>query len=762
VVALRLNGVPISCSADAKVRLAKIPFDAEVLRDLRQKHLGQYVLKRGGKEGQHILCIGLQESLPLLSNDVEEIHLAQHPSLLAALTVEALIKLFMNMNRPMLRYRPLRLLSSKPANLFLERWGLPAWLQRRLTLEIETRVVRTNDGSQTPILLCDTSTRSIIDLPADKLLEAGIPLIGRYVSKTAVGSDERIAPHQRLAGKVLEIKGDTLLLGDVGGGPSALQANEAYLEPRRENVELCVRHLAPSRAEQILHSVQIEAAKLLSGPGRIEQIRKTFDYIRGQSIEVAPGVELKLGNLIGTGNNNWPFRQENIRKPTLVFDPSGVKTDAWNERGLDKYGPYDQRTFSPKNLRIAVICREADEGQVEEFMAKFLDGLPNIALGDRKPYEKGFIRRFALSAPKVHHFTTTGSSVSAYQEACRKALKFAQDHGFEWDLAIAQIEKDFRELPGKDNPYFAVKAAFLKQRVPIQELTLETMTMPDRQLVYSLNNISVATYAKIGGIPWLLRSGPTVGHELVLGIGSQNVSSSRLGEKQRIVGITTVFSSDGRYLLDDRTGAVPYDAYKDALSETLTRAIERVRAEDNWRSTDSVRLIFHVFQQIKDQEAEAVGKIVQSLGFSDVKYAFVHVVDSHPYTLFDEHNPGVNFGYEKKGIYAPERGLCVSLSPEERLLAFTGSREVKQLHHGLPRPTLLRLHRNSTFRDMTYIARQAFNFSNHSWRMLTPAPLPITIHYAELIARLLSGLREAPGWDEDTMLGPVGRTRWFL
>lgn len=762
MVALRLNAVPILCAPDATVLVSKLPYTKERLDQLRNEHVGRYLIKRGGEDGQQILAAALVDGLPVLSKETETVALANAPWLLAPLALEALTTLFTKLNRPILRRQPLRLLSQKPTNLFQSQWGLPDWLQRRLVLDLETRNIRRPNGEPLLVLLCDTRTRNFIDATAEQLSDAGVSVIGRYVSQIAHDDDPRIASHMRLAGRVLDRNGDFFSLSDHGAGPGTIKVSDAYLEPRRENVEWCVRSLAPSKSDQILASVQNESTAFVSGPGRFDQIRKTFDYLRCQQIELVPGIKLELGEMVGTTQRGWPFKQEVIKKPTLVFDPSGVKTDTWNERGLDTNGPYDQRTFSPKDLRIAVICREADEGRVEEFMAKLLDGMPHVSINDRKPYEKGFIRRFALSAPKLQFFTTKGSSVAEYTEACRAALKHSRDQGFEWSLAIAQIDKDFRELPVANNPYFAIKAAFLKQRVPIQELTLETMSASDRQLVYILNNISLATYAKIGGTPWLLKSGPTVGHELVLGIGSQIISSSRLGEKKRVVGITTVFTSDGRYLLDDRTGAVPYEEYETALSETLARAIERVRSEDNWRSTDSVRLIFHVFQQIKDFEAEAVVKVVENLGFSDVKFTFVHVVDNHPYSLFDKHNKGVKYGYEMKGVMAVERGLCIALSNEERLLSFTGSREIKQVHHGLPRPTLLRLHRTSTFRDMTYIARQAFDFANHSWRMLSPAPLPITIHYAELIARLLAGLKETPGWDEDTMLGPVGRTRWFL
>jgi len=187
-----------------------------------------------------------------------------------------------------------------------------------------------------------------------------------------------------------------------------------------------------------------------------------------------------------------------------------------------------------------------------------------------------------------------------------------------------------------------------------------------------------------------------------------------------------------------------------------------VRRIDNWRSTDAVRLIFHVFKQMADREADAVGKLVENLGLTQVKYAFLHIVDDHPFTIFDEGNPGFRQKDGLKGVYAPERGVTIGLGDGESLVCFTGGRDVKHARHGMPQPTLLRLHRRSTFSDMTYLTRQAFDFSCHSWRMFTPAPLPITIHYSELIARLLTGLRHVPNWDPDTMLGPTSRTRWFL
>ena len=126
----------------------------------------------------------------------------------------------------------------------------------------------------------------------------------------------------------------------------------------------------------------------------------------------------------------------------------------------------------------------------------------------------------------------------------------------------------------------------------MQSVLLETMAQPDNRLAFSLNHMSLATYAKLGGTPWLLASQHSTAHELVIGLGSYSASVSRTGSCERLVGITTVFSSDGSYLLTGRTAVAPFDQYSDALYGTLKSVITSVRDQDNWRRTDKVRLVF--------------------------------------------------------------------------------------------------------------------------------------------------------------------------
>jgi Piwi domain len=765
---LRLNAVSVTVRANAQIVAGVQPYDKAALDEFREEHRGNYLFRRSGEDGALVYAVALKPNLPVLGDRSERFSLANAAWLLSPLALEALLQCFVNLNRPVLKARfPLRLLSQKPANLLPDNAKLPQWLQRRIVLDFDTRMVRDRADNAGVVLACGVRTRNFIDANCATLIDAGLSPVGRYVVRRISDRDARVDDFARLAGRVTRIDGSKLVLDDHGEGQASIDADEAFLEARKENFAWCVERLLGVEAGTVMAEAESKAALLLSGPERLALVRRTFDYLRTLRINVTPDISLDLGPIVGSGKGSWTFPTEIIRKPTLVFDPSGTRTDSWNERGLDAHGPYDQRTFTPKQLRIAVICQSSYEGQVDAFLAKFLDGLPDVTTGygdrARTPYAKGFIRRYALEKPKATTFTTREATSFGYTAACRAAVEAATAGGFEWNLALIQIAKDFRDLDDAVNPYFTAKAVLLKHRIPVQHVTLDTMRFADEQLVYALNNMSVATYAKMGGTPWLLKTQPMVAHELVVGIGSQNFSASRLSGTERIVGITTVFSSDGKYLLDDRTAAVDYDHYSEELFKSLSRSIEAVRKADSWRSTDAVRLIFHVFKQMADHEADAVDKLIQQLGLSHVKYAFLHIVKNHPFALFDEGNPGTKTRSGSfKGVYAPERGLAVSLGSNETLLCFTGGRDLKQSRDGMPLPSLLRLHHRSTFTDMTYLTRQAFDFANHTWRMFTPAPLPITIHYSELMARLLTGLRHVPDWDADTMLGPISRTRWFL
>jgi len=520
---------------------------------------------------------------------------------------------------------------------------------------------------------------------------------------------------------VATVHGEDLQLDDAREGVSAAKIGACYVEPSGRSFRNLLLQVFGARADEVGDALFMTAASRRVGPAKVQDLRRIVGYLQKQVFEVSPGITVAIGTLLR--GNTLP-RLETAPKAVYVFSPTGAKTDTWADRGLKECGPYSQQTFSKNRPRIAVVCEASAKGRVEQFLHKFFNGQPHPKRRPG-PFDNGLIGKYRLDGVSPKFFLADGPTAAAYQQAAQEAVA-EEDR---WDLALVQIEREFREREGADNPYLVTKHAFLTHQTPVQEFTLETASLWDGQLAYALNNMALATYSKLGGTPWLLRCDRAIAHELVIGIGSAEVGEGRLGSRQRVVGFTTVFSGDGDYRIANRSQAVPYDQYGRALLDTLKSTVDTVSRDMNWQDGDHVRLVFHAFKPFRDVEAGAVKALMDGLGRCDVDFAFLEISEHHPYLLFDEGQEGVRDFETKqtKGAYAVERGKMLRLSKSEILLVLTGPRDVKRPEDGLPSPILLRLHRQSTFTDTTYLARQVYAFANHSWRSFFPGSLPVTV-----------------------------------
>ena len=385
------------------------------------------------------------------------------------------------------------------------------------------------------------------------------------------------------------------------------------------------------------------------------------------------------------------------------------------------------------------------------FIRSFLDGVP------RSAFAKGFTRKYHLSSCEVafEAFDSLPGDVAAYKDACLSALRKPRKP----DLAFVITSVDQEALRGNESPYLVCKSVFMGQGVPVQNVQIETIRADG--LAYALESIALASYAKLGGTPYVIAAAAAMTQELVIGIGSAHVRQARLTDPERVVGITTVFSADGSYLLSNQSREADYADYPDELLRSLESCIGHVKERNGWQPEDALRLIFHVFKPLKDIEARAVKNLVQKLAgeYAKVEFAFLTVSDDHDWLLFDQHSSG----YNGRGKGVPGRGHAIKVSRSEMLISVTGPRDMKLRLQGLPKPLLLKLHRESTFTDMEYLAAQAFRFTAMSWRRPYPSREPVTILYSDLIAGLLGHLRHVRNWNSDIVSSPSLRDkRWFL
>jgi len=754
---LALNVAPIHHSKSVVTAYSESFKSTDEIPAIRERYRGTHLVRR--YEENKVLVLPLRGDLAALSTPVP-VDLSKSPYLVAALVRESLINYLSSIGRQIIGVNPISFIDTKTDLLQQAMQGKPKGdlISVRPTIAIDVRVFEFEPG--VPFVGSALTVRVVksIEATCSALLAKGMNITGLYVGPKLPDRDSRISARLVSFGRVSRVEGENLILEDARPGQERIAAKDTFLDASPEAMRRAFDLEFGTEAAAIRTRLFHLENELNSGPKKWQRVQQVNSFLQTLSLELLPAIQYKFQPLV----SKLP-PVETCPKAIYVFDPSGAQTKTWHDGGLQEFGPYTRQTFTPSRPRICIICQEQMKGRVEQFLQKFLSGIPAVQRG-RVAFANGLIGKYRLENCTTSFFLTENSSAEGYKKAALQAIQKSTNENFRWDLALVQMEEKFKALLGDSSPYFVTKGLFLTQQIPIQEFRTEITGIQDSQLQFILNNMALATYAKMGGIPWLLKANPTIAHELIFGLGSAHLRSSRFGGVKRLVGITTVFSGDGKYRVSTISKAAEMQNYGAALLDSLRETVTRIKTEMNWQAHDHVRLVFHAFKPIKNIEADAVKTVMSELGDFDLDYAFLHVAEHHPFLLFDHLQKGI-FDYEtkqSKGILAPTRGLFMHLSPRETLLTLVGPSEVKTANQGIPSPIILRLHPSSTFSDMTYLARQVFLFASHSWRSFFPAELPVTIKYSDLIAKLLGNLGMLSNWNPDVMVGRIANTRWFL
>ncbi|MCY4172052.1 MAG: Piwi domain-containing protein [Bacteroidetes bacterium] len=524
-----------------------------------------------------------------------------------------------------------------------------------------------------------------------------------------------------------------------------IATDNVYLEPNISNINDYIHHSHRKSKNTIVQKIREKISMLNGGENKKQKIDDLKKYLQSVDLKLVNGTTFELVNALEIQDTC-----KILEKPIFVFNNNGEAT--WVETGLVRDGPYTKRTFDRNDPSVCVICYKHDKGVVEQFIRKLLKGIPRS-----KYFQSGLEGKFDIGTSRVEVFSVDSEDISGYESIIRKAIGQKMEYGEKWDLALVQVKQSFKNLPVTQNPYYRSKQLFLMHKIPVQNFTTELVHNNDSSLGFSLNNMALACYAKMGGIPWLLKCSPTLSHELVIGVGSANIGEDR-GVRERVMGITTIFSGDGSYIVSNTTRAVKVEAYCTALSELLENAIDKISKKMNWQRGDTIRLVFHAsVKKFNNDEIQAVKTVINKFSIYQIEYAFLKISDHHGLHMFDTST--MNFS---KGKYAPERGKMFNLSHYESLIYLIGNNQLKTNIDGHPRGVILSIHKDSSFQDLKYLSSQLFNFSSHSWRSYFPNSMPVTISYADLIARSLGWLNKLPNWNDDILIGKIGQTQWFL
>jgi Piwi domain len=760
------NFLPVRFRGSA-FKAGVVPFStSEQVASLRDELKGTHVVRR---DGDRVVCVPVVPDASEVGKQ-EKFVIGENRSLTMRLVREALIGQVVAMRYKLSAFAQPAFVSRYPQHDLLaqaagDQRGALAALHVYPKYKLDSRV--SGPASQ-PGVIVGLKTRCEIDLTVAELMALGVDVEGRYVlaetGEVPFNPDLDEHVYRRLAGAVESVRDGRLYLRDAPV-VTEVEAGKAWLEGRWENLQDVMAALTGGRHARVLEMLEEAKFGLLGADGRLNRITALARRLAAAGpLKIANGVDAEVGLPVGSeagDGGGGGLQSAKFSEPAFVFDPGGDKTDKSAQRGLAEFGPFDSEFFTPRRPRITVLTPRAFQGTAEVFMDRFRRGVP-----DSKVYAQGFARKYRLADCDVivEPFDAGPRDAAAYRAACL-AVAGAPDRPH---LAIVITSEEQEALQGDDSPYLVAKSTLMGQGIPVQELQVETIRRADP--APTLDTIALQCYAKLGGIPFVIAAPRTIAHELVIGIGSAHVRPSRFADPERVVGITTVFSADGNYILSNMSREADYEQYPEELLRALRGCIDDVKKRNAWQPEDAIRLIFHVFKPLKETEAEAVKRLVSGLlsEFRSVEFAFVHVSDEHDWALFDTTAPGLgnwrmpSGSRMPKARSVPQRGYAVTVSHSEILLTVTGPYDMKVPTQGLPRPLLLRLHPASTFTDIEYLAGQAFRFTALSWRRFYPSGTPVTILYSDLIASLLGRLRHVRNWNADVLSTSFRTSRWFL
>ena len=774
---LTLGIAPVVFSSD-RVRIGRLDPDRDgVIGDLRRAHHRTHAFRFDARDGT-IANIGLHPRVDPLG-DVGEVPTDDHLLLLAVAIEHALRRWFSGARRILKPFRPLVCLGDRDRLLAkaLRNSGVDAPDPRLDVVakwSFDLRLLAT-DADDRPYLalIADVGTSNVIDIPVAELMARGFDPVGCYVGTQSPEVDDvsGFAP-RRLLGRVRDVRDHTLVLDDIhtDAGTDRVSAADALLEPRRETLEAVTRAWYAVAARKALPTLRATATPFISGEGKLQRIADTVDHLNRSSrartedsldLRFTDGFSLKFGPLLDEAGPRFPPRIETNR-PTMLFGASGHDQNTQPDRGIQRHGPFHYSHNAVNDPTVVVLSHPSARGRIEQFARSLRDGIDDR----QQVFSGGLVGKFRLTSVRFHFAEIATDTAPDYAAAATNALhELPQTPA----MALVQINESHRRRLSGENPYYVAKAQFMRAGVPVQAVRLETIEQ-ERGLAYTLNNLALASYAKMGGVPWVISTPGVATHELVVGIGSTEVGRDRLGKRTRYIGFTTLFQGDGRYLVWETTREATFDEYPDALLASLRNSIRFVRAQNGWEPGDNVRLVFHVYKPLKRVEIATVKRLVKELLREfPVEFAFLDISSHHPLQIFDPRQRGVSYRSfethrnERKGIYAPERGTALLLGRRTALLQLVGAKEVKTWWQGLPRPLLLELHPDSDFADLTYLVRQVFHFSFMSWRSFFPSHEPVTILYSRWIARMLGNLKAVPDWDSVSLNQLRDRrAMWFL
>jgi hypothetical protein len=398
--------------------------------------------------------------------------------------------------------------------------------------------------------------------------------------------------------------------------------------------------------------------------------------------------------------------------------------------GLRDHGPYQM----PSRSTDLVFAFAKDDRERAQHLYRALRG-------ESYPTFPGMEKLFHV---KVGRDNVTGMPVEEFTSAGLQTLGRTLKDQHPSAIPIMVVPWSKHSSDEETDAYYTAKHALLTQHLWSQ--FVDRKRIDDRNsLKWSISNIGLGLFAKMGGVPWLVK--PSTANCLIVGIGQAH---RMVDDKiERYIAYSVLSDSTGLYEAIHVLGnTTDHKQYLDSLRANLWTVL----TEHAGRFSS---FVIHVTFSMRTEEINLIVEMLRDLENKEGnQHEFIAV-------KFNDRNDFFGFSVDHNSL-VPFEGTIARLSNQEFLMWFSGlsvpdakvpKKPEKPVHlqvlypkHPLPEADLRRI-----FQD-------AINIAGTNWRGFNAKSMPISVYYAQMIAKFYQRFRELelPDVDFESV------TPWFL
>lgn len=533
--------------------------------------------------------------------------------------------------------------------------------------------------------------------------------------------------------KAISLKEVRFVTEKFDDGATEIVAKPYYLKSKSQFGFLLEHKYSLNDGEAFNRKTQIRSLSLdKSGKPNIYFYKDKKAEIESFTNDVLSPLLLSSLLEIETAFERLPAKQLDV-KTYLVGRGNKAKSQFMGIRSNGPYRPMED------NVRYLFLFTERTRSLARDI---YLGLLGKLFPGQFSGLEKMFSVPIHKDIVE-HHLVETFDAV-AIAEVETKIQELKAWYPDDKIMLVAVLPKGFKGVDAAFDAYGHLKLMALRNGDYCQVVTEDTFFKKD-QLKWSVSNIGLQIFSKLGGAPWLVQ--PAKSNCLIFGIGS--VQEKVDGSTIRYTAYTVCLDTSGDFkYIKPLSSSNEETTYLENLKKNLFQVLSS-ELGDQYRS-----LVLHLPYKISRNEIDVIKEVVgQVRGEDEFEVIVIRINTRHKFLGFSDHNTCV-----------PYESSYVQLSKNEFLIWAEGLQYGKEvLHKRVSEPLYVDfIESREEWATKKDCLQDILNLTGANWRGFNSKAQPISILYSRLIAKFMKEFSHLENVNDMSIVSAESVAPWFL